>query len=151
MKVILIEDVKKIGKKGDLVEVKQGYAQNYLVPRKLALLATPANLKTYENNKKQQKLKNAHDKEEALNIVKLLEQEKLLIYTKCGATGKLYGSITSQNIADEVSKKFKVELDKRKIELSHPIKELGKYKVKAKLFPGVAANIKVEIHGLDEE
>jgi len=149
MKVILIEDVKKIGKKGELVEVKQGFAQNFLIPKKLALIANKANLKTYENNRKQQKIKEAHDKNDAMEIAKKLEEDKLEIPTKCGKTGKLYGSITSQNIADEINKKFKVELDKRKIELEHPIKELGKYKVKAKLFPGITANIKVEIIGLE--
>jgi large subunit ribosomal protein L9 len=149
MKVILLEDVKKLGKKGELIEVKQGYAQNFLIPRKLALIANDANLKTYETTKKQQKIKEAHDREEALEIAKKLETEKLIIKTKCGETGKLYGSITSQNIADEISKKFKVELDKRKIELPHPIKELGKYQVKAKLFHGVSAKLKVEIKGLE--
>lgn len=145
MNVILLKDINGLGKKGDLVNVKDGYGKNYLIPRKLAILATKGNLKSLENQKKHQKIKEAKTLEEAKEIAKKLETEKLELPVKCGKTGKLYGSITSHDIAEVISKKIRIEIDKRKILLDHPIKQTGNYKVRVKLYQNIYGTININV------
>ncbi|MDD5089726.1 MAG: 50S ribosomal protein L9 [Candidatus Wallbacteria bacterium] len=151
MKVILLDEVKALGKKGDIVEVKDGYAMNFLMPQKMALPASKSNKSMLENLKKQQRVKEARDKEEAEALSKRLGHEKIVIESKSGESGKLYGSITSQDIADAITAKLKIDVDKRKIVLEHPIKETGKHQVKIKLFHDVEATLNIEVKGVEEK
>lgn len=143
MKVILLQDVKSVGKKGSIINAKDGYAHNFLFPKKLAIEATPSNLKNLENARKKQE-----DKErEILDEAKALEQElmkvTIVIKTKAGETGKLFGSITTKEIAEHLEKDNGINIDKRKFELDEAIKSVGEYSVKVKLHPKVVAKIKV--------
>lgn len=151
MKVILLEEIKNIGKKGDIVQVKDGYARNYLIPRSFAAPATKGNMRMLEDLKKQQSIKDARDKEEAIAISEKLAAEQFVIESKAGEKGKLYGSITSADIAMTVEKQTRIELDKRKIVIETPIKEVGKHTVRVKLYPEVEAELNLQIKALEEE
>ncbi len=147
MKVILLTDVKKIGKKGELINVKDGYARNFLFPKKAAIEATPANLKKYENEKKHKQQKEQEIYEEAEKLGDKLSKITLTIETKAGDNGKLFGSITTKEITDLIEKQHKIKLDKRKVELSNPIKTTGEYKAKVKLHTKVTAEINIIVEG----
>jgi len=143
MKVILLEDVKNIGKKGALINAKDGYANNFLFPKKLAIEATPANLKNLENAKKQQEEKEREIYEEAKKLEEELMKVTIVIKTKAGENGKLFGSITTKEIAEHLEEKNGMIIDKRKFELDETIKSVGEYFVKIKLHPKVVAKIQV--------
>ncbi len=142
MKIILREDFKQLGEAGTVVEVKNGYARNYLIPKGIAYPATKAYLKVFEEEKKQQQFKQRKEIQAAQEIVKKLEGVSVTIPVAVGEGEKLFGSVTAQNIADELEKQ-NVEIDKRKIELDEPIKELGIFQVPVKLHKEVTATIKV--------
>jgi len=143
MKVILMQDDKTLGKKGDIVNAKEGYARNFLFPKKIAMEATPANMKVLENQKKLQ----AEKEQEILDEAKKLEEEimkiTLVIKTKAGENGKLFGSITTKEIAELLKETHNIDIDKRKLELDDSIKALGSYTVKAKLHAKVTAKLNV--------
>ena len=143
MKVILLQDDKALGKKGDVVNAKEGYARNFLFPKKIAVEATPANMKVLENQKKLQ----AEKEQEILNEAKKIEEEimkiTLVIKTKAGENGKLFGSITTKEIAEILKESHNIEIDKRKLELEDSIKSLGNYTVKVKLHAKVTAKLNV--------
>lgn len=143
MKVILLEDVKNVGKKGALINAKDGYANNFLFPKKLAIEATPSNLKNLENVKKRQEEKEIEIFEEAKKIEEELMKITIVIKTKAGENGKLFGSITTKEIADQLEEKNGMSIDKRKFELDEAIKSVGEYSVRVKLHPKVVAKIKV--------
>lgn len=143
MKVILLEDVKNVGKKGALINAKDGYANNFLFPKKLAIEATPSNLKNLENAKKQQEDKEREIFEEAKKLEEELMKITIVIKTKTGENGKLFGSITTKEIAEHLEEKNGMNIDKRKFELDETIKSVGEYSVKVKLHPKVVAKIKV--------
>lgn len=143
MKVILLEDVKNVGKKGALINAKDGYANNFLFPKKLAIEATPSNLKNLENVKKRQEEKETEIFEEAKKIEEELMKITIVIKTKAGENGKLFGSITTKEIADQLEEKNGMSIDKRKFELDEAIKSVGEYSVRVKLHPKVVAKIKV--------
>lgn len=143
MKVILLEDVKNVGKKGALINAKDGYANNFLFPKKLAIEATPSNLKNLENAKKQQEEKEKEIFEEAKKIEEELMKITVVIKTKAGEHGKLFGSITTKEIAESLEEKSGMNIDKRKFELDETIKSVGEYSCKVKLHPKVVAKIKV--------
>lgn len=145
MKVILLSDVKGLGKKGDLVDVAEGYARNFLVPRGLAKVATDSNLKSLAAEKSQAAAKAKRELEEAKRAAELLEKTPVTITAKTGGTGRLFGSVTAQDIADSVKKASGVELDKRKIELDEPIKNLGEYQVAVRVHPQVTAKLHVRV------
>ncbi|PMQ02515.1 MAG: 50S ribosomal protein L9 [Dictyoglomus sp. NZ13-RE01] len=144
-KVLLLQDISGVGKKGEIVEVSDGYARNYLFPRKLAQEVTEKMLKSIEEQKLSQQLK----EERLINKYKkdkeILEKEILVIRTKVGEKGKLFGAITSKDIAEELKKKFKMEIDKKQVLLEDPIKNIGIYDVEVKLHPQVIAKVKVEV------
>lgn len=145
MKVILKADVKSVGKKGDIINASDGYARNFLFPKGFAVEATEGNLKSLkaikvsEQKKKEEELKNARE------LAKKIEGLTVLIKVKAGENGKLFGSITSKDIADELKKQFKIEIDKKKVILEEAIKSAGAYNVEIKVYPDVVASLKVNI------
>ena len=144
MKVILLEDVRGSGKAGDVVKVSDGYARNMLIPKGLAMEATPQNLKQLEKKKEAMAKKFAEDKAQALEMKKKLEETAVTVKTRAGENGKVFGSITSKDIADAL-KEMGYEVDKKKIQLDAPIKSTGITEVTIKLFTEVAGKIKVNV------
>ena len=145
MKVILIQDVKTLGNKGDIVNTSDGYARNYLFPKKLAIEATPQNLQNLEAVKeKQNKQKELEKAKAKADGDKLVEKQPLTITAKAGK-GKLFGAITTMEIASVIEEQIGIKIDKRKIELAEPIKNLGEHKVKVKLHPEVHREINIMI------
>ncbi|GJQ20209.1 MAG: 50S ribosomal protein L9 [Bacteroidia bacterium] len=142
MKVILRKDYSQLGKIGDVVDVKDGYARNFLIPREIAYAATEGNLKTLEEEKKQAQRRAEKERAEAEKTVQELAKLSITIQMKVGEDEKLFGSVTSQMIADEVQRKG-VNLDKKTIELEEPIRALGIYDVPVRLAGGVTGTVKV--------
>ncbi len=142
MKIILREDHERLGKAGDIVEVKAGFARNYLIPKQIAYPAKSNYLKILAEEKKQKQQKLQKEKKQAEVMAKKLENVSVTIAVTVGEEDKMFGSVTSQNIADAL-KEQGVEIDRRKIELEEPIKELGIYSVPIRLHPEVQAKIKV--------
>ena len=145
MQVILLKDVKGQGKAGQVVKVSDGYARNMLFPRQLAMEATPANMKVLERKREQIEAQRAVDKQVAEDIKAKIESKTVKVVSKAGENGRLFGAITSKDIADAIQKEFLVELDKKKIDLDAPIKQVGLSEVTLKLFPGVQAKCKVDV------
>ena len=145
MKVILLQDVKGQGKKGQLIEVSDGYARNFLLPRKLAQEATADNVNTMKMNDKAAQEKRQREREAALALSKVLKDMTLVVTAKGGGAGRLFGSVTNAEISDALAKQHKIELDKRKIVLKDPIKNVGTYTVVCKLGYEVNAELRVEI------
>lgn len=145
MKVILLADVKGKGKAGDIVKVSDGYARNMLFPKKLAKEATPGNVKALERHQAEAAAEAAAKKAEAEALAKKFEELTVKIVTKVGDNGKLFGSITSADIAKAAKEQHDIEIDKKKIVLDSPIKAAGVTTVKVKLYHEVIGNLKVEI------
>ena len=145
MQLILLKDVKGMGKAGEVVKASDGYARNLLLPKGLAMEATPANLKILEKKKAEIEAQRAMDKAVAEDIKKKIEAITLEIHTKAGEGGRLFGAITSKDIAETLEKNHKIILDKKKIELSSPIKQVGLTEVDLKLFQGISAKCKVNV------
>ena len=147
MEVILKKDVKGTGKEGDVVKVSDGFARNKLLPGGLAVEATEANKRAIAREKAKAAEKYAQDKEAAEQLAAKLTAAPVIEKTKVGDNGKLFGSITSMDIAQAVSEQLGTEVDKKKIVLDKPIKEVGETEVTVKLFQDVAAKVKVVIEG----
>lgn len=145
MKVVLMKDVKGIGKKLDVVDVSEGYARNYLLPRKIATIADNKSLNETKTKLEARQFKKNTEIEEANKLKGILEKGYLEFKHKIGDNGKLFGSVTEKEIADEIEKKYNIKVDKKKITLKFPIKEVGSYTVKAKLYEGVVADIKISV------
>lgn len=143
MKVILLEDVKNVGKKGEVVNAKDGYARNFLFPRNLAIEAIPSNLKKLENEKRIQAEKEKELFDEAKKLEDELAKITIVLKSKVGENGKLFGSITNKEIAENLESEKGISIDKRKFELKEAIKSVGEYSVKVKLHPKVVADLKV--------
>lgn len=133
MKVILLQDVKGKGKKGQMVEVSDGYARNYMLPRKLAVEATADNLNTKRMNDQATAARQAKERAEAVEISKKMKDLTVTVTAKGGGAGRLFGSVTTQEIADALAAQTGITLDKRKLVLDDTIKNVGTYTVKAKL------------------
>jgi len=142
MKVILTEDIPKLGKMGDLIQIKDGYARNYLIPRNLAVPANPQNIKALEHQKTLLKQKQNRIKREAEKLAQKIEKVSCTISKPAGEEDKLFGSVTSLDIEKSL-KEEGIKIDRKKILLEEPIKTLGIYKVPIKLHPEVTANLKV--------
>ncbi len=142
MKIILRQDYGKLGKIGDIVEVKEGYARNYLIPRSIAYQATAGNLRALDEEKKQHVTREKKDLHQAEKLASELEKISLTLKVKVGEDEKLFGSVTSQMIGDSLKEKG-ITLDKRMIELAEPIKALGIYTVDIKLHQNVTGKVKV--------
>lgn len=144
MQIILQEDVEKLGSRGQLVEVAEGYARNYLLPRKLALAATPGNLKRLEHMRATFARREATEKESAQKLAELLSAVSLALSRKAGDNDQLFGSVTSADVAEALAAKG-YNVDKRKIELADPIKLIGEYQVPIKLHREVTASVKLSV------
>ena len=145
MKVILLQDVKGKGKKGQMIEVSDGYARNFMLPRKLAQEATADAINTMRMNDKAAAERAAKERAEALDISKKLREMTVVVTAKGGGAGKLFGSVTSQEIADALKAKSGIVIDKRKIVLSDSIKNVGTYTVQCKLGYEITAPLTVKI------
>jgi large subunit ribosomal protein L9 len=145
MKVILLGDVKSLGQKGDVVDVAEGYAQNFLLPRKLAAEASKGALATLDLQKKAHAKREAEERAAAQELAKLLESKPVDVVAKAGGNGKLFGAITNAQIADAIAHNFHVELDRHKIELKDAIKALGSYPVSVRLGKNIVAKATVNV------
>ena len=145
MKVILIKDDKNLGKKGSIVNAKTGYARNFLIPRGVAIEATPENMETWEKNKKEEEKLEKENRAKANEIKKKLSEITLTIKAKAGEGGRLFGAITSADIAKKLKQDHKIDVDKKKIELDENIKEAGMKNIDIKLYPDVVASLKVNV------
>jgi large subunit ribosomal protein L9 len=144
MKVIFQKDVKSVGKKGEIKEVSEGYARNFLLPRNLAIPATQGNMNTQDAKEKSKQKKLQEELEAAQSLAKKLENETIQIPAKAGEGGRLFGAVTNKQIAETLNrKKFKV--DKRKIMMDEPIRAIGFTNVPIKLHPEVTATLKVQV------
>ncbi len=144
MKVILLQDVKGKGKKGQMLEVSDGYARNFMLPKKLAIEATPDAINTMRMTDKATQERIAREKAEALAVSKQLREMTVTVTAKGGGAGRLFGSVTNQEIADALAKQG-IKLDKRKIVISDPIKNVGTYTVTCKLGYEISAPLTVKI------
>ncbi len=145
MQVILLEDLKNKGRAGDVVKVNDGYARNMLIPKGIAMEATPANMKLLEKKREKIEAQRAMDLERAQEIKEKIEAGMVTVKAKAGESGRLFGAVTSQDIAEAIKETFGFELDKKKVELPAPIKEIGISSVDIKLFSGVVAKCKVQV------
>ena len=144
MKVILIEEIRGLGSRGDVVNVKDGYARNYLLPKNLVREATAGNLKSVEQERKKWALLASKEKEQAEKAATAVKGTKIVVQKRVGESGQLFGSVTANEIADALTEKG-FEVDKRRIELGHPIKTLGTHDVEVRLHKDVMAQIQVEV------
>ena len=145
MKVILLQDVKGKGKKGQMIEVSDGYARNFMLPKKMAIEATTDAINTMRMNDKATQERIAKEKAEALALSKQLREMTVVVTAKGGGAGKLFGSVTSQEIVDALKAKTGISLDKRKIVVADPIKNVGTYTVTCKLGYEITAPLTVKI------
>ncbi len=145
MKVILLQDVKGKGKKGQMLEVSDGYARNFMLPRKIAIEATPDAINTMRMNDKATQERIAKEKAEAMAVSKQLREMTVTVTAKGGGAGRLFGSVTNQEIADALEKQSGIKLDKRKIAIAEPIKSVGTYTVTCKLGYEITAPLTVKI------
>ena len=142
MKVILLKDIESLGSAGEVVEVKNGYGRNFLIPRNEALIASAANMAQFESRRKQQETLAERDRRAAEALAKKLEAESLTAQVKVGEEDRLFGSVTAQHIAELLDEKG-YEIDRRAIYLEDPIRELGVYNVEVRLHPEVATAVKL--------
>ena len=145
MKIVLREDVDNLGHKGDLVDVADGYARNFLVPRGLAMKATRGGVAQAEAMRRNRAAREERDRGEAQELADRLTSAKVVVTARAGEGGKLFGSITSADIADAIAKQSGAEIDRRSIQLAEPLKELGDAEVGVKLHAEVTATIHVEV------
>jgi len=145
MKVILLQDVKGKGKKGQMLEISDGYARNFLLPKKMAIEATPDAINTMRMNDKAAAERAAKERAEALETSRRLREMTVTVTAKGGGAGKLFGSVTAQEIADALKASSGITLDKRKIAMSDPIKNVGTYTVQCKLGYEITAPLTVKI------
>ena len=143
MKVILLSDVKNLGKKGDIVETAEGYGRNYLIPRKLAKDANTMNMNQALQDKKVAEHRAAQRKDEAVMLAAQVEKVTVKLKLKVGANGKLFGAVTSKDVAEALIKQTGLEVDRRKIELNDTVKLPGSYTAVAKLHPEISAKFNV--------
>ncbi|KXG73900.1 50S ribosomal protein L9 [Thermotalea metallivorans] len=145
MKVILLKDVKGLGKAGEVVNASDGHARNFLIPRGLAKEATEGGIKALEKQKAAEERKRQQELEEAKALADKISQLTVRLKGKAGDGGRLFGSITSKDIAEGLEQQHKIKIDKRKIQLENPIRELGVAVVEIKVYPEVTAKAKVEV------
>jgi len=151
MKVILVENIDKLGKMGDVVKVARGYARNYLIPKNIALIATEGNMAKVNEKLKVEERKNKKRFKEAADLMAKINGIKLSFDVRAGEGGKLYGSITNKDIADKILTDHEIEVDRRKILLDEPIKTVGTHEVSIVYHSEARATVTVEIRELVEE
>jgi len=145
MKVILKQNIKKVGEIGDIVEVSNGFARNFLIPQGKAISYSLGNFKQVENLKKKELANKEKELNEAKDLAEKLDNISLEIKVKAGKEGKLFGSITSKDITDVIVSEYNIELDRKKIDLKEPLKKLGIYNIPINLYRGVVPQIKVNL------
>lgn len=144
MKLILLKDVKGQGKKGDVINSSDGYARNFLIPKGLAKEATDNNMHILNKQKENERKKKIAEIEAAQKVAEELRNKEIKIIAKAGDNGRLFGAITTKDIAGELKKRYKVEVDKKKI-VGETIKLLGAYEMEVKLYPGISTKIKIVV------
>ena len=145
MKVILTQDIKSVGKKGQIIDASDGYARNYLIPKKLAVVADATNLNELKMKQDANKYRRDMTMANAKELSEKMKGYELVFKIKAGDNGKTFGSVTSKDIAEQLNKKYFVEVDKKKICLDDAIKTLGVYNIEIKLFEGISGFIKVSV------
>ena len=145
MKVILTEDVKSLGKKGEIVEVNDGYARNFILPKKLGLEANGRNMNDLKLQKANADKLAKEQLEAAQEFARVMETKEVIVTMKSGEGGRVFGSVSSKEIAQEAKKQCQMEIDKKKIQLPEPIKSFGVYEVSVKLHPRVTGKLKVKV------
>ncbi|HPU62626.1 MAG TPA: 50S ribosomal protein L9 [Mobilitalea sp.] len=148
MEVILMEDVKNLGKKGDIVKVSDGYARNFLLPKKLGVEATKQNLYQLKLQKEAEERRQQEIYEEAKELGKKLETVTVNVKIKAGEGGRAFGSVSTKEIAAALQEQANIQLDKKKIQLNDPIKNVGTYKVAVKLHPKVSVELTVKVEAI---
>ncbi|HCW73571.1 MAG TPA: 50S ribosomal protein L9 [Clostridiaceae bacterium] len=144
MKIILLKDVKNMGKKGDVVEASDGYARNYLFPRKLAQVATDENLHIVNLKKENERRVKLEETEAAQKLADTMRNKELIVKTKVGENGRLFGAITNKDVTELINKTFNTEFDKKKV-LMNTIKLVGSYDVEVKIYPEISTKLKVTV------
>ncbi len=145
MKVILKDNIKGVGKKNEVINASDGYARNFLFPKNLAVEATPENMQKLNSQNQAKQYKKDLEKEQAHQIAKKLENITVQIKVQAGENGKIFGSVSSKEISENLEKQYKITIDKKKIEIKEPIKVLGERTVEARLFEGVIGKIKINV------
>ena len=145
MKVILLDNIKGVGKKDEIINASDGYAHNFLFPKKLAVEANNENMSKLKAKKQSEQYKKDVNKENAEKIAKKLNDIILTIKVKAGENGKIFGGVTSKEISEELKKQYKIDIDKKKIILNENIKNLGSFDISMKLFEGVTGKLKVKV------
>jgi large subunit ribosomal protein L9 len=149
MKVILTQDVKNLGNEGDVKDVSDGYGRNYLIPKGLVVEATKGNLKEIEDQTKRLQKQKDREKTQAQALYDRLNGKGITVTARSGGGDKLFGAVTAKEVADALNKQFKVKLDKKKVDLGEPIKHLGEYPVKIKIYPLIQAEITIRVEAAD--
>jgi large subunit ribosomal protein L9 len=150
MEVILLEDIPQVGKTGDVISVSNGFGRNFLIPQKKAALADRRNIKQFEHQKKLAESKRLAEMATAQAMVDKIESISVKIFRKVGEQEKLYGSVSSQDVAEVLAEKG-VEIDRRKIVIEHPIKMLGDFDISVRLFPEISATLKLSVVAEEQE
>lgn len=145
MKVILLDNIKGVGKKDEVINASDGYARNYLLPKKLAVEANAENMSKLNNKKEANSYKKDLEKQAAQETAKKLRGILLKIKVKAGENGKIFGGVTAKEISDNLKSQHQIEIDKKKIELKEQIKTLGSFSVNVKLYEGVTGLLKIEV------
>ena len=145
MKVILTQDIKGVGKKDEIINANDGYARNFLLPRKMAVEANSQNMSLLQGRKDSANFKKEQEKENALVLQDKLSKIMLKIKVKAGGNGKIFGSITSKEIATELKNQYNIDVDKKKILLKDSIKEIGVFNIEIKLYEGIIGKLKIDI------
>ena len=145
MKVILLQDIKGVGKKDQIINANDGYARNYLFPKKLAVEATAGNLGNLKSKQESNQYRKDMQKEEAIEIASRLKDITLTIKVKAGENGKIFGGVTAKEISENLKTQYNIQIDKKKINLTETIKTLGTVNVDIKIYEGVVAKLKVQV------
>ena len=145
MKVILLDNVKGVGKKDEIVNANDGYARNFLFPKKLAVEANSSNLAKLKSKQDSKAYQKEEDKKSALELKEKLEKITLTIAVKAGENGKIFGGVTSKEISEKLKENYNIELDKKKIDLKETIKNVGIFAVNLKLFEGITGKLKIKV------
>lgn len=145
MKVILLDNIKGVGKKDEVINASDGYARNFLFPRKLAVEANAENMSKLNNKKEANNYRKDLEKQEAQEIAKKLKGILLKMRVKAGENGKIFGGVTAKEISENLKTQYNMEIDKKKVDLKEPIKILGSFQVNIKLYEGVVGTLKLEV------
>jgi large subunit ribosomal protein L9 len=149
MKVVLLQDIKAIGKKDQVIEVADGYARNYLVPRKLGIEATTVELKKIEDSKRSAQDRRDREEQQARQVARQLKENGITLRVKCGESGRLYGTVTSSDVAKALKELMGLDIDRKKIEVPEHIKSVGDYEADIWLMAGIASKLKLHIEPLE--